>query len=216
MLGTMAIVSTVAAGYVGTASHGAVDVVGGVVVAFVFNLRCSSCAFKLLTAVGSRWRELLPGVDRRRRPLAAAAAPRRLLRRSRRSRNDRCPVRHLRARAGSAGVAVPRRAADDLRRRDQRRPRAPAVAAQLLLRPAARGRPPRADLLRARSRSASTRRTSRSASTAATRQPGAAPPAGTLPSGSPAASIAEIWLYEAVSGMIPKVLAHATTARYTN
>jgi membrane protein len=62
VLGTMSIVSTTAAGFVGSASHGAPDVVAGVLVAFVLNLALFMTAFKLLTAVDVSWRELLPGV----------------------------------------------------------------------------------------------------------------------------------------------------------
>ncbi len=61
LLGTMAIVSTVAAGYVGAASHGATAVVAGVVVAFVVNLALFLIAFRLLTAIDLQWREVLPG-----------------------------------------------------------------------------------------------------------------------------------------------------------
>ncbi len=62
ILGTLAIISTVAAGFVGAGSHGAATVVIGVVVAFVFNLATFMTAFKLLTAADLAWRELLPGV----------------------------------------------------------------------------------------------------------------------------------------------------------
>jgi YihY family inner membrane protein len=61
LLGTMAIVSTVAAGYVGSASHGATAVVAGVVVAFVINLTLFLTAFKWLTATDLRWRDVLTG-----------------------------------------------------------------------------------------------------------------------------------------------------------
>jgi YihY family inner membrane protein len=61
LLGTMAIVSTVAAGYVGSGSHGAASVVGGVVLAFVVNLALFLIAFRLLTAADLQWREVLPG-----------------------------------------------------------------------------------------------------------------------------------------------------------
>ena len=61
LLGTMTIVSTVAAGYVGTESHGATAVVAGVVVALVVNLALFIIAFKLLTAVDLQLREVLPG-----------------------------------------------------------------------------------------------------------------------------------------------------------
>jgi membrane protein len=62
VLGTMSIVSTTAAGYVGSASHGAPAVIAGVLVAFAFNLALFMTAFKLLTAVDVPWRDLLPGV----------------------------------------------------------------------------------------------------------------------------------------------------------
>ena len=62
ILGTLFIVSTTAAGFVGSASHTAPKVVGGIVVAFVFNLALFMTAFKLLTAVEVTWRQLLPGV----------------------------------------------------------------------------------------------------------------------------------------------------------
>jgi YihY family inner membrane protein len=61
ILGTMVIVSTVAAGYVGAASHGAPAVVAGIVVALAFNLATFLLAFKVLTAADVSWRELLPG-----------------------------------------------------------------------------------------------------------------------------------------------------------
>jgi membrane protein len=61
ILGTMAIVSTVAAGYVGATSHGAPAVLAGVVVALAFNLATFLLAFKLLTAADLSWRDLLPG-----------------------------------------------------------------------------------------------------------------------------------------------------------
>lgn len=62
ILGAMAIISTVAAGFVGSASHGPVAVAAGVGVAFAFNLALFMAAFKLLTALELSWRELLPGV----------------------------------------------------------------------------------------------------------------------------------------------------------
>ncbi|HXN39237.1 MAG TPA: YihY/virulence factor BrkB family protein [Solirubrobacteraceae bacterium] len=62
ILGTLSIVSTTAAGYVGSASHAAVAVVAGVLVAFALNLALFMTAFKLLTAVDVSWRDLLPGV----------------------------------------------------------------------------------------------------------------------------------------------------------
>jgi membrane protein len=62
ILGTLSIVSTTAAGYVGTGSHAAPGVIAGVIVAFILNLALFMTAFKLLTAVDVGWRDLLPGV----------------------------------------------------------------------------------------------------------------------------------------------------------
>ncbi len=62
ILGTLSIVSTTAAGYVGSASHAALAVIAGIVVAFALNLALFMTAFKLLTAVDVSWRDLLPGV----------------------------------------------------------------------------------------------------------------------------------------------------------
>jgi membrane protein len=62
ILGTLSIVSTTAAGFVGTSSHAAPAVVAGVLVAFALNLALFLTAFKLLSAVEVSWRDLLPGV----------------------------------------------------------------------------------------------------------------------------------------------------------
>jgi membrane protein len=62
ILGTLTIVSTVVAGFVGSSSHGAAAVVGGVVIALAVNLALFMTAFKLLTALELSWRDLLPGV----------------------------------------------------------------------------------------------------------------------------------------------------------
>jgi YihY family inner membrane protein len=62
ILGTLSIVSTTAAGFVGSSSHTAPADVAGIVVAFAFNLALFMTAFKLLTAIELGWRELLPGV----------------------------------------------------------------------------------------------------------------------------------------------------------
>ncbi len=62
ILGTLNVVSTTVAGFVGSASHSPLPIIGGVVVAFVFNLALFMAAFRLLTAVEIGWRELLPGV----------------------------------------------------------------------------------------------------------------------------------------------------------
>jgi membrane protein len=62
VLGTLTVVSTAAAGYVGSSSHGAPAVIAGVLVAFVVNVVLFMTAFKLLTAADVSWREYLPGV----------------------------------------------------------------------------------------------------------------------------------------------------------
>ena len=62
LLGTLFIVSTTATGFVGSSSHSAPAVAGGIVVAFALNLALFLTAFKLLTAVDVPWRDLLPGV----------------------------------------------------------------------------------------------------------------------------------------------------------
>jgi len=62
ILGTLSIVSTTAAGFVGSSSHAAPADLAGIVVAFAFNLALFMTAFKLLTAVDLHWRDLLPGV----------------------------------------------------------------------------------------------------------------------------------------------------------
>jgi YihY family inner membrane protein len=61
-LGVMSIISTTAAGFVGAASHGTLAVIGGVVVALLFNFALFMTAYKLLTAADVTWRDLLPGV----------------------------------------------------------------------------------------------------------------------------------------------------------
>jgi YihY family inner membrane protein len=62
ILGTLSVVSTTAAGFVGASSHGAVAVLAGIVVAFALNIVLFMTAFKLLTAIDVGWRDLLPGV----------------------------------------------------------------------------------------------------------------------------------------------------------
>jgi membrane protein len=62
ILGTLSVVSTTVAGFVGSGSHAPVPVLAGIVVAFALNLALFMTAFKLLTAVEVSWRELLPGV----------------------------------------------------------------------------------------------------------------------------------------------------------
>jgi membrane protein len=62
ILGTLTIISTTAAGFVGTSSHSAPAVLGGVLIAFVVNLALFMSAFSLLTAADANWRDYLPGV----------------------------------------------------------------------------------------------------------------------------------------------------------
>jgi membrane protein len=62
VLGTLAVVSTVAAGFVGAASHGTAAVVGGVLVAFAVNLLPFGTAIKLLTSADPTFRELRAGI----------------------------------------------------------------------------------------------------------------------------------------------------------
>ncbi len=62
ILGTLSIISTVAAGFVGASSHSATAVAAGVIVALASNLVLFTIAFKLLTAVRLSVRELMPGV----------------------------------------------------------------------------------------------------------------------------------------------------------
>jgi membrane protein len=62
LLGTLAIISAVAGGFVGSTSHPVFTVVAGVLVAFTFNLALFMAAFKLLCAAHLTWRQLLPGV----------------------------------------------------------------------------------------------------------------------------------------------------------
>jgi membrane protein len=62
ILGTLTIVSTAAAGFVGSSSHGAAPVIAGVLVAFAVNVALFMTAFTLLTAADVSWREYLPGV----------------------------------------------------------------------------------------------------------------------------------------------------------
>ena len=62
LLGTLWIVSTTAAGYVGSARPGASAAIAAVLVAFVFNIALFMTAFRLLTPAEVRWPDLLPGV----------------------------------------------------------------------------------------------------------------------------------------------------------
>ncbi|MHB8533132.1 MAG: YihY/virulence factor BrkB family protein [Solirubrobacteraceae bacterium] len=61
ILGTLSIVSTVIAGFVGSASHGIAAVIASSVLALVANFVLFLLAFKVLTASSPDWRCLLPG-----------------------------------------------------------------------------------------------------------------------------------------------------------
>ena len=61
-LGGLAIVSSLVAGYVAASNHGALTVVGGVVVALLANIALFTAAFMLLTAPEVRRRDLIPGI----------------------------------------------------------------------------------------------------------------------------------------------------------
>jgi inner membrane protein YhjD len=61
LLGTLAIVSTVVAGFVGSASHGAAAVAGGIVVAFGANFVLFLLSFRLLSSNPRDWSCLVPG-----------------------------------------------------------------------------------------------------------------------------------------------------------
>jgi YihY family inner membrane protein len=62
LLGLLAIVSTGAAGYVTSHTAGAVEVVGGVLLAFAVNLVLFFAAFRLLTSEEVQTQDLFPGV----------------------------------------------------------------------------------------------------------------------------------------------------------
>jgi YihY family inner membrane protein len=62
ILAVLTIVSTAAGGSLGTASHGAGEVIAATVVALAFNLALFMTLFKLLSATRLHWRQLLPGV----------------------------------------------------------------------------------------------------------------------------------------------------------
>ena len=61
-LGVLSIVSTTAAGYVTAQTAGAIEVVGGIVVALAINLLLFFTAFRLLTSEEVDTRDLIPGV----------------------------------------------------------------------------------------------------------------------------------------------------------
>ena len=62
LLGTLFVISTTAAGYVGASEHGALSVLGATIVAFLFNLALFMLAFKLLVDIELSWREVVLGV----------------------------------------------------------------------------------------------------------------------------------------------------------
>jgi membrane protein len=62
VLGVLAIVSTVVAGYVTAGGQGALATIGGVIVALIVNLLLFFTAFRLLTTPAVETRDLVPGV----------------------------------------------------------------------------------------------------------------------------------------------------------
>jgi YihY family inner membrane protein len=62
ILGTLNVLSTVVAGFVGTSSHGTAEDVGGIALAFLVNLLLFGAAFRILTATDLDWHQLWPGV----------------------------------------------------------------------------------------------------------------------------------------------------------
>jgi membrane protein len=62
VLGLLAIVSTVSAGFVTAGGEGILEVLGGIVLALIVNLLLFFTAFRLLTAAEVETRDLLPGV----------------------------------------------------------------------------------------------------------------------------------------------------------
>lgn len=62
LLGLLLVVSTVAAGYVTAQTTGAIALIGGIGLAFVFNLLLFFCAFRSLTPSEIETRQLIPGV----------------------------------------------------------------------------------------------------------------------------------------------------------
>jgi membrane protein len=62
VLGTLNIIATTVAGFVGSSSPGALEALGAAALALAFNLILFMTAFRLLTAAEVSWRELLPGV----------------------------------------------------------------------------------------------------------------------------------------------------------
>jgi membrane protein len=62
LLGTLFVLGTTAAGFVGTSSHSAPEVIAAVAFAFAINIGLFMTAFKVLTEADVGWRDLLPGV----------------------------------------------------------------------------------------------------------------------------------------------------------
>lgn len=61
VLAVLTILSTVIGGSIGTAAHGAIEVIVAAVVALLFNIALFLGLFRLLTATELSWRQLLPG-----------------------------------------------------------------------------------------------------------------------------------------------------------
>ena len=62
ILGTLNVLSTALAGFVGSSAHGPAEDIGGIVLAFLVNLVLFGAAFRILTAADLNWHELWPGV----------------------------------------------------------------------------------------------------------------------------------------------------------
>jgi YihY family inner membrane protein len=61
-LGALTVCSTLVGGSLGTATHGAAEVIAAALVALAFNVALYAALFRMLTAAHLRWRQLLPGV----------------------------------------------------------------------------------------------------------------------------------------------------------
>lgn len=62
VLGLLTVCSTLIGGSLGTAAHGAPEVIAATLVALAFNVALYATLFRMLTAADLRWRQLLPGV----------------------------------------------------------------------------------------------------------------------------------------------------------
>ncbi len=107
VLGTLAVASTVAAGFVGAASHGTAAVVGGVARSPCVQPDPVRGRLQAADLGGPQLERTRAGHHHRHRLLADAPAPRRVLPRPH-PETDGPAVRHLRRRSGTPGLALPR------------------------------------------------------------------------------------------------------------